>query len=407
MEILRRRLEEDRRIYQFWEQISSFKSWHGINARIDPIFWIGHDSPVSDILNRLLRDYEDDRRLLSIFSNLTMMSFPGHSSDFRLMPDLDDLASAMFTFNAPVLDRLPEFLDARFRYYWQSRFFDDYYDRARLRKEEEIDAVQFDLNLALGASKEFQDEIANMYSLASELRLNIRFREVGIPQLRLSEGDSVSGGGGGRGTIGGFLQDGMSGNLFGVTCGHVAGRKGSILADNSGNRFNVIDSVEPSASPPGVICAPGHTNELDVALVDVNSAAPCLNAASGITSVPHPLVSLQYNGASTASSSSIASATKALSVVQKFHSGTNYFCFEDTIVFKPKLSPILNPSISRAVVRGPLPGDSGAWLLTAGSSGTEWCGLIIGSDTNWSEGYAIEAQKIIDWQAPNLSLIVV
>ena len=228
---------------------------------------------------------------------------------------------------------------------------------------------------------------------------------MGIPQLRLLAGDGVVGGG--RGTVGGFLQDGPSGDLFGVTCGHVAGHSGSTLSDYSGNQFQVVDSVEPTPSPPGVICAPGHTNKLDVALVDVNSAAPCLNTASGITDVPHPLVSVEYSGASTSSGSAISSATKALSVVQKFHSGTSYYCFEDTIVFKPKLNAMLNPSISRALVGGPQPGDSGAWLLTAGSSGLEWCGLIIGSDVNWTEGYAIDAQKIIDWQAPRLSLTVV
>lgn len=305
----------------------------------------------------------------------------------------------------PVLDTLPDHFDPEYYYSWQARLHSYFYFRDGRHKRAELDPVQYDLNLVLGASTEYQDEIQAMYSLANELRLNIRFREVGIPQLRLLAGDGVVGGG--RGTVGGFLQDGPSGNLFGVTCGHVAGQKGSTLSDYSGNQFRVVHSVEPTPSPPGVICAPGHTNRLDVALVDVNSAAPCLNMASGITNVPHPLVSVEYSGASTSSGSSISSATKALSVVQKFHSGTSYYCFEDTIVFKPKLSAMLNPSISRALVGGPQPGDSGAWLLTAGSSGLEWCGLIIGSDVNWSEGYAIDAQKIVDWQSPHMSLRVV
>lgn len=101
MEVLRRRLEEDKRIFQFWEQISDYKSWHGINARIDPFFWVSRNSPVSDILSILLRDYEPDQELLPIFSNLSMMAFPAQSITFRLLPDLEDLAGALFTFNAP------------------------------------------------------------------------------------------------------------------------------------------------------------------------------------------------------------------------------------------------------------------------------------------------------------------
>jgi hypothetical protein len=67
----------------------------------------------------------------------------------------------------------------------------------------------------------------------------------------------------------------------------------------------------------------------------------------------------------------------------------NFYCYEN-------LFEVRWPSFTRLLLSRPVQGgDSGAWVLVEGESGTEWCGMIVGDDR--VQGYATLSEELTMW----------
>ncbi len=395
MQIIRSLIEEDGRIFQLWDRIQGLKSWHGISAKISPVFWVSDLNPLYDLLRTRIQERESRSSYYFGTRNAALTRYSdSETSEFQFIPELYDDIADLLIFNFPVIPSISDRISTNLYHSWDYWFYERYTSYHRRRFKEESETLEYDINLLPGSNKDSKEDINQIIGAGKELGLSLRLREVPMPQLYFAPGDTLNGVL--RGTVGGVVLDQNSNTHFAVTCGHVSGPTGTTVIDANGNALNVTEAHLPQASPQGSVCTQGKGNKLDVGLVDIGGATYS-NRASAVTSVKHPLVSVNYAGAVSSSMNSQVAYTKALSVVQRFQAGTSYYCFEDTIVFRPQLPQMLNSQISRSFVSGPKPGDSGSWLLTTGKSGAEWCGLVIGADLNWSDGYAIEADKIISW----------
>jgi len=204
------------------------------------------------------------------------------------------------------------------------------------------------------------------------------------PRFVTSPGDSVvDSSGSSPGTIGGFLEDAISGDQYAVTCGHVIS-SGSAISNGStiGNCPHAKDPVPlPSGTHCGIGC--GFINNLDVALIDL-SGTTVTNKATGIRGVVGTRTRLEMHGATSGHKTYEVGGA----VIEHEIGGT---CWERLTQFHaPVSSSILPTSFAVAGTSPPKGGDSGAWLL---DSSDEWAGMVVASDH--LHGYAIAADDMI------------
>jgi hypothetical protein len=189
------------------------------------------------------------------------------------------------------------------------------------------------------------------------------------------------------GTIGGFLRDHLTGDVYAVTCGHVAA-KGAVVS-SQGNHAGVCSySHPPNQLSPGQVCTQGcpAASRLDLALISVANTT----GKNIVTGVAPQIASRQ--GIMLRGGASNVNPFEVGGVALTYCPGNSNVCFENLFEVRPPSSGgILNPRLRTAFATVPTQGDSGAWVETA--SAAEWCGVLVATDTLM--GYALEADDAI------------
>jgi hypothetical protein len=208
--------------------------------------------------------------------------------------------------------------------------------------------------------------------------------------LVVSSGDLCVTTSGRRGTVGGFLKDTKTSNVYAATCGHVVGSgpvtvKGQPIG-------NCKHAWAPTRLTTGQVClrtGPG-VNRLDLALIDVTGTS-VTNSMSAVAQRVYPKEIIDVAGAETGAASYEVGG--ACSIYQ-----IGGICFDNLFEVRPP-SPrgILSPRVGAFIAKVPQPGDSGAWVRRAGAP--DWCGIVVASDHLM--GYALEADTVIS-QANNV-----
>lgn len=205
------------------------------------------------------------------------------------------------------------------------------------------------------------------------------------------------------GTLGGIVVD-SQGRYYGLTCAHVISGLGFDVdqpsrLDNSS--YSSIGTCVLSKLPSynnGVRCNiynSGVLNEMDVALIELNSTIQCNFSMVGVGKIDghtpgnqmHPNLLIDYTGRTSGFQSL---SLGGIGVIQEItdHNGGKY-CMNHLIEIK---RPTM---VSLALNRPVHGGDSGAWIVTQGASGTEWCGMIVAEERQ--TGYAIGADAILSY----------
>lgn len=203
------------------------------------------------------------------------------------------------------------------------------------------------------------------------------------------------------GTLGGILVDSV-GKYYGLTCGHVITTIGDDVdqpsqVDNSS--YSTIGKCVFSKLPSfnnGVKCNiynPAALNDMDVALIELNSNIQCNLSIISVGKIDgytpgnqmHPNLLIDYTGRTSGFQSL---SLGGISVIQEItdHNGRKY-CMNHLIEIKRPT--MLGLALNRPVNGG----DSGAWIVTQGSAGTEWCGMIVAEERQ--TGYAIGSDAIL------------
>lgn len=230
---------------------------------------------------------------------------------------------------------------------------------------------------------EARSQLVNLVTSQRFLAL-VETRPLG--RLAVASGDTCLAGGV-PGTIGGFLRDGNSVDIYAATCGHVAAKHASVAVAGA-HLGTCSDSHPPTQLPPGQYCAPAcsSSNKLDFALIDVGNASVA-NVVTGIASQIISRQSIILRGGMSG-----VNTFEVGGLVLTYCPGNSNVCFENMFEVRPRLAGgILNPKIRTALATVPTQGDSGGWLET--TSASEWCGVLVATDTLM--GYALEADDTI------------
>jgi hypothetical protein len=218
-----------------------------------------------------------------------------------------------------------------------------------------------------------------------------------------------------NGTIGGFLDDG-SGNIVGLTCGHVGQTQSrSIdLADMGGTAYlhagTISETNYPtfSAQPhrPGHLCNPyvsGVTlHETDAAIVTTNQTFLPDNTVDGIGRIDDIFDRTQFQSGDKVWMTGYVSGTNryyigGYGVTYKilFPNGNDY-CFTNLFEIAGRSSAPLTPRLAAVFTPRAQTGDSGAWICRATASGNYGlCGTLIAADDG--RGIATFTDPLLVW----------
>lgn len=203
------------------------------------------------------------------------------------------------------------------------------------------------------------------------------------------------------GTLGGVLTD-SNGEYYGLTCAHVINSVGHDVDQPSrldSSSYSMIGSCVSCKTPShnnGVKCNRYNTallNDMDIAVIKLDANIQSIFSVMNIGVINghtpgnqmHPNLVIDYTGRSSGSQSLVLGG---IGVIQEItdHAGRTY-CMNH--LMEIKRPTMLGLAFNRPVHGG----DSGAWIVTQGASGTEWCGMIVAEDRQ--AGYAIEADAIL------------
>ncbi|WP_263366762.1 hypothetical protein [Edaphobacter bradus] len=240
--------------------------------------------------------------------------------------------------------------------------------------------------IAKPAGTELADARARLVTLTASQNFFALVETRPLGRLAASSGDPCLANGV-PGTIGGFLRDLNTVDIYAATCGHVASKGTSVTV--SGTHIGTCrHSHAPNQLAPGQSCSPACTgaNRLDLALIDVGNAT----VANTVTGKAAQIVSRQSivmrGGVSGVNTFEVGG------VVITYCPGNSNVCFENLFEVRPPSSGgILNPRLRTVLATVPTQGDSGAWVET--SSSQEWCGILVAADSLM--GYALEADDVI------------
>lgn len=207
-----------------------------------------------------------------------------------------------------------------------------------------------------------------------------------LGSLAASPGDSCLAGAV-PGTIGGFLRDLNTADVYAATCGHVASKGTGVTV--SGTHIGVCcHSHAPSQLAPGQSCSPAcaGANRLDLALIDVGNVTVANMVTGKAVQIASRQSIVMRGGMSGVNPFEVGG------VVITYCPGNSNVCFENLFEVRPASSGgILNPRLRTVLATVPTQGDSGAWLET--SSSQEWCGVLVAADSLM--GYALEADDVV------------
>jgi hypothetical protein len=234
----------------------------------------------------------------------------------------------------------------------------------------------------------------------------VRYRPSPTAEAQVGPGSRIGNGGPTFGTLGGFLQDTATHDLFGVTCAHVAGPPRTSIgeAEKSGKLLNIIGSVATSTLP--AIGGPCNQHAkpkagIDAALIRVDpSVLPTLSTSLSMC----PIADIDQEdriffvgSKSQRVFARIAAATiwKVVEIVGQLH------CFGDVFAMGHRQPGYMLQAVSEG-------GDSGAWVLDdTGSISTKWLGMVIAGDKYQNQSLGCYAEHTLSWSRsvyPNLVL---
>ena len=190
------------------------------------------------------------------------------------------------------------------------------------------------------------------------------------------------------GTIGGFLRDGSTGNIYASTCGHVVSVGTSVCV--SGNPIGTCShSHAPTQLLQGQPCNKycPSTNKLDLALIMVDHPA-ATNVVTGVASQIASRQSITLRGGMSGIQKYEVGGT-----VLTYSPGNSNVCFENLFeVRPPSTGGVISPRVRNFYSTVPTQGDSGGWIETV--SPAEWCGVLVAADSLM--GYALEADDVLN-----------
>jgi hypothetical protein len=211
------------------------------------------------------------------------------------------------------------------------------------------------------------------------------------------------------GTLGGFLKDLNGPQIYGITCQHVVGQTGNNIVqpsmiDGNSRIIGKVDFVsELSYCLPNEPCNNGtNSNNIDVALIEINKDEVCVNVINELGLVTHikpfneimQTMKVEFNGRSTNTRKELIVGGLCLShkVVYEVEGQIRHVCFTNLNELQSDSYSIFGHNISSKPV---LPGDSGSWICSSDSKGYGWCGLLISGGID--RGYFLAAEKVVNW----------
>ncbi|WEX91775.1 hypothetical protein PZN02_006095 (plasmid) [Sinorhizobium garamanticum] len=223
------------------------------------------------------------------------------------------------------------------------------------------------------------------------------------------------------GTLGGFLKD-QHGDIYGVTCGHVATAAGASFAlpDVAGvsisNAGSVLHSNFPAfqLNPKGAVCnqytTPAHP-EVDLALLTLDPAhvgTSQIAKHGTVVDIYDRTVlgsgsQVSMRGAVSGKKDYIIGGYGVTSRLKDRGTGNSY-CFSHLFDFAAPRS-LKGGRVSQAIAARPLSGDSGAFVCDTLSSGDlALFGMLIA--TRGAAGVACFADSITNWASHNHGLML-
>src|SRR5579864_9070534 len=205
-----------------------------------------------------------------------------------------------------------------------------------------------------------------------------------LPRLVAKPGDRIQGASGARGTLGGFLQDRGTGEVFAATCGHVV--SSGWVAKGGKPLGQCVHAEPPWPLQPGDRCYAQHPRMalLDLALISVPPGARIENRATSVAGVVYQHDIVEMAG---------ASSGRQHYEVGGLHItyGIGGSCWGELFDLWPIIGPGILPAwFHLARAHPPANGDSGAWLLRHDS---EWCGVVVAADH--FRGFALSADAVL------------
>ena len=245
-------------------------------------------------------------------------------------------------------------------------------------------------------------------------------REVPVPRLLASSGGHTKpiskpiGGGsliesdsGLEGTLGGFVKDASTGDVFGVTCAHVAKSGDEVRVWNSSASafVRIGDCVDSSRFHSHTNCGSNcfqdpQAVDIDMALIEIDSNIFTSNNIVGLGAVSEIMKtssipkSVRVSGGKSGVIRLIADNFGLWNELILPSGGCQ--CFSDLFELKPTISGPLASRLAAAFSPMVQNKDSGAWVLSDKADGTHgFCGAVIGG--NGLTGYATFADSHRSW----------
>lgn len=255
---------------------------------------------------------------------------------------------------------------------------------------------------AENARAQRRDIVSVVSQYGRYFRITLEDRPLAV--LALQAGDHIQGAL--PGTVGGFLQDSGSSQIYGVTCSHVASSGGQVH-DRARRLLGTVAHATTLSPSGSQLCRPNAAtvNGLDVAMFTVSGGAVACRLSGPTQSYGSGQIANMHGAVS---GGPHAYGVGGLGLIHKiYHAGQDY-CFKDLFSIRTRLTaPFAFMSAALAVAPVPQQGDSGAWITVQGSaSQPAWIGMLIGIDQ--IEGFAIDADEAQKWasNATNSTLSV-
>jgi hypothetical protein len=262
-------------------------------------------------------------------------------------------------------------------------------------------------------NRENQDE---QYSLSIEKRNRNLFLNTRVYNKPLIGGISIGAADiNSYGTLGGFVKD-KQGNIYGLTCAHVAKPVGTSVyhpsqfdSKESRDIGKVVFSSKLTAPGKNEPCnAEYKITNMDVSLIKVSKKFKCCFGVSKLGNVTRTKpfkeivqgMKLEFNARTTNKRKALFVGGICVSYKVSYHNGYSNnlnVCFNNLIELRTIPYRIFglgfcnNPPV--------LSGDSGAWLCSNDTTGYSWAGMLISGDVD--RGYFISSEHIIKHLSEN------
>ena len=226
-------------------------------------------------------------------------------------------------------------------------------------------------------------------------RFPIRYRRVGLAEPQIGACDGIlPTGSTGYGTLGGFLEDGGTGEFYGVTCEHVVGAAGTVVEALTKPRSRIGEVSHSERSKAGAPCsqhAKPNAGTFDAALIKIDQSV-------SVATVPKVTVAalttvdqddrIMFQGAKSGLVNTIRVSATTIWKAINFGSPV---CFADLFMVDFRNATHIVTAVSQG-------GDSGSWIVedpVAPPTVAAWYGMLMAGDRQQS--FACYGQHIFDW----------